>query len=51
MGPGIAKIIEKVRILTYYESSETDLLIAENASCIDYADTCTLKQVYSLSKS
>jgi hypothetical protein len=25
------KIIEKVRISTYYESAETDLYIAENA--------------------
>jgi len=51
MRPGLAKIIEKVRISTYYESAETDLHIAENASCIDYADTWTSKRVYWLSKS
>jgi len=51
IGPGLAKIIEKVCISTYFESAETDLHIAENASCIDYADTWSLKQVHSLSKS
>jgi len=51
MRPGLAKIIEKVCISTYYESAETDLHIAENASCIDYADTWTWKWVYWLSKS
>jgi hypothetical protein len=50
MRPGVAKIIEKVRISTYYESADTDLHIAENACCIDYADTWTSKQVYLLSK-
>ena len=45
MRPGLAKIIEKVRISTYYESAETDLHIAENACCIDYADTWTSKRV------
>jgi len=35
MRPGLAKIIEKVRISTYFESPEIDLHIAENASCID----------------
>jgi hypothetical protein len=39
--PVSAKIIEKVRILTYYESAETDHHIAENTWCIDYADTWT----------
>jgi hypothetical protein len=29
MRPGLVKIIEKVRISTYYESAETDLHIAE----------------------
>ena len=31
MRPGLAKIIEKVRILRYFESPETDLQIAGNA--------------------
>jgi len=43
MRPGLAKIIVKVRISTYFESPETDLHIAENACCIDYADTWSLK--------
>jgi hypothetical protein len=30
MKPGLAKIIEKVCISTYFESAETDVLIAEN---------------------
>jgi len=50
MRPGLAKIIEKVYISTYFESAETDLHIAENASCIDYADTWSSKQVHWLSK-
>ena len=33
--PCLANIIEKVRISTYFESSETDLHITENACCID----------------
>jgi hypothetical protein len=45
MRPGLVKIIEKVRISTYYVSAETDLHIAENACCIDYADTWTTKRV------
>jgi hypothetical protein len=49
MRPGLAKIIEKVRISIYYESAETDLHIAENACCIDYPDTWTSKRVYWLS--
>ena len=51
MRPGLAKTIEKVRISTYFESAETDLHIAENACCIDYADTWLSKRVHSLSKS
>jgi hypothetical protein len=31
MTPGLAKIIEKVRISTYFESAEADLHIADNA--------------------
>jgi len=51
MRPGIARMIEKVRISTYFESPETDLHIAENACCIDYADTWSLKPVHWMSKS
>jgi hypothetical protein len=39
MRAGLAKIIEKVHISTYYESAETDFHIAANGCCIDYADT------------
>jgi len=46
MKPGLAKIIEKVHILRYFESAETDLHMAENACCIDYADTWSSKRVY-----
>jgi len=35
MKPGLAKIIEQVRISRYFESAETGLHIAENACCID----------------
>jgi hypothetical protein len=51
MRPGLAKIIEKVHISTYFESAEADLHIAENACCIDYADTWSSKRVHSQSKS
>ena len=51
MRPGLAKIIEKVRISTYFESAEADLHITENACCMDYADTWSSKWVHSLSKS
>jgi len=46
MRPGLAKIIDKVRISKYFESAETDLHIAKNACCIDHADTWSSKQVY-----
>jgi hypothetical protein len=46
MRSGLVKIIEKVRISWYFESPETDLHIAENACCIDYADTWSSKRVY-----
>jgi len=39
MRSGLAKKIEKVHISSYFERPETDLHIAENACCIDYADT------------
>jgi len=45
MRSGLTKIIEKVCISWYFESPETDLHIAQNASWIDYADTWSLKQV------
>jgi hypothetical protein len=46
MRPGLAQIIENVRISTYYESAETDLHIPENTCCINYAATWTSKRVY-----
>jgi len=49
--PGLAKIIEKVRISRYFESPEADLHIAGNACCINYANTWSLKRVHWLSKS
>jgi len=51
MKPGLAKIIEKVRISWYFESPETDLHKPENACCIDYAHTWSSKRVHWLSKS
>jgi len=39
MKPGLAKIMEKVHISRYIGSAETDLHIAENACCMDYANT------------
>jgi len=51
MKPGLAKIIEKVRISWYFESAETDLHVAENACGIDYANTWSSKRVHRLSKS
>jgi len=46
MKPGLAKIIEKVLISWYFGSPEIDLHIAENAYCIDYADTWSSKRVH-----
>jgi len=51
MKPGLAKIIEKVRISWYFESPEADHHIAENACCINYSDTWLPKWVHWLSKS
>ena len=51
MKPGLAKIIEKVRISRYLKNSETDHHIAANVSCVDYVDTGLSKRVYRLSKS
>jgi hypothetical protein len=46
MRPGLAKIIEKVRISTYFQSAEADLHMAENDSCIDYTHTWSSKGVH-----
>jgi len=51
MSPGLAEIIEKVYISTYFESPETDPYTADNASYIDYTDTWSSKWVDWLSKS
>jgi len=51
MRPGLAKIIEKVRISWYFESPEAELYKAENACCINYANTWSPKRVYWLSDS
>jgi len=45
MRPGLAKIIEKVRISWYFESPEADLHKAVNACCINYANTWSPKRV------
>jgi len=50
MKPGLAKIIEIVRISWYFGSPEIDLHIAENACWIDYTETWSSKQLYWLSK-
>jgi hypothetical protein len=39
MRTGLAKIIEQVRISSYFESPEADIHKAENACCINYANT------------
>jgi hypothetical protein len=46
MGPGLAKLFEKVRISTYFEHAKTDLQIAGNTCCIEYADTWLPKRVH-----
>jgi len=48
--PGLAKIIEKVHNSWYFEIPEADLHTADNACCIYYADTWSMKQVHWLSK-
>jgi len=50
MKPGLARIIEKVRISWYFESPGIDLHIAENACCIEYTDTWSSKWVHWLPK-
>jgi len=39
MRPGLAKIIEKVRISRHFNRTKTHLHLAENDCCIVYADT------------
>jgi len=51
MGSGLANIIEIVRNWRHFQRPETDLHIAENACCINYTDTWSLKRVHWLSKS
>jgi hypothetical protein len=51
MRPGLAKIIEKVRISSYFESAEADLHIAANGCSIDYADTWSWTRVHWLPNS
>jgi hypothetical protein len=46
MRPGLAKVIDLLRISRYFESPEADLRIAENACCINYADTWSAKRVH-----
>jgi len=46
MKPGLAKIIEKVRISRYFESAETNIQIAANACFIDYTNTWSSKWVH-----
>jgi len=50
MQPGLAKIIDQVRISWYFVSPEIDLDIAENACCIGYTDTWSSRRVDWLSK-
>jgi len=49
-GPGLAKVVEKLRIWEHFETPHTDLQIAEKACCIDYSDTWLSKRVHWLSK-
>jgi len=50
MRPGLARIIETVHISRYFESPVTDVNIAWNTCCIDYADTWWSKEFHGLSK-
>jgi hypothetical protein len=51
MRPGLAKMIEKVRISTYFDHAETDLHMAENAYCMHWTNTWSSKRVDWLSQS
>jgi hypothetical protein len=44
--PGLEKVIEIVRISRCFESTETDLHIVENASCIYSTDTWLSKELH-----
>jgi len=46
MRPGLANIIEKVRISRCFENPETNSHITANACCIDYTDNWSLKRVH-----
>jgi hypothetical protein len=46
MRPGLAMIIEKVQMLTYFESPETDLHIVGNFGGINYPDSWSSKRVH-----
>ena len=48
---GLAEIIQNVRISWYFGSPEIGSHIAENACCIDYADTWSSKRVLWVSTS
>jgi len=48
MRPGLAKIIEKICISWYFESSESDLHMAETGCGNDYADTGSSKRAHLL---
>jgi hypothetical protein len=50
MKPGIQKIAGNEGISRYFESVERDLHIVPNACCVDYAGTCSSKQVHRQSK-
>jgi len=51
MRPGLANIIAKVCFSRHFEWPETDIHIAENVCCIEYADTWSSKHVHWLSNS
>ena len=46
MTPGLGKIIVKVHISRYFESSEINFYIVDKTCCIDYADTWSSKLVH-----
>jgi len=50
MQPGLAKIIETIRISRYFELPLTDIHIVENSCSIDYGNTWSLKEVHWLSR-
>jgi hypothetical protein len=46
MRPGLGMIIEKVYISTHFGWPKTDNQMAENACCVDYADSWSSKRVH-----